>query len=280
MKTVVYTSDKKTHFFQELKAIFKDIRSSNFLAYQMAKRDLQAQYRQSVLGFFWAFAPIVINSVVWIFLNSSGTVNVNTDSSIPYILFVTIGTTLWSIFTETLLIPLTSVNNSKNILSKINFPKEALLLSGIYKMIFNLCLKLVFIAVILSIYGIKPGIGIAYFPFALLAIIVFSITLGLIFTPIGLIYTDITKIITTATSFIMYITPVVYAVPKQGLFKKLFEMNPLTFLFNDARSTLTGLHPENISFAIILVAISFIIMLLGLVIFRKSMPIIIEKIGG
>ncbi len=280
MKTTVYTSEKKTHFFQELKAIYKDIRSSNFLAYQMAKRDLQSQYRQSFLGFFWAFAPIITNSLVWIFLSSSGTVNVNAESSIPYIVFVVIGTTLWSIFTEALLIPLTSVNGARSILSKINFPKEALLISGLYKMLFNLVLKLVLIAGILVVYGITPGSGILLFPFILLVITLFSFCIGLLFTPIGLIYTDITKLLTTAVSFIMYVTPVVYAVPRQGLFKKLFELNPLTYMFNDARNSLINLPLNNSVFLIAAAAVSFLVMLIALVIFRKSMPIIIEKIGG
>ncbi|WPO83083.1 ABC transporter permease [Chryseobacterium sp. JJR-5R] len=279
MKTTVYTSEKKTHFFQELKAIYRDIRSSNFLAYQMAKRDLQSQYRQSFLGFFWAFAPIITNSLVWIFLSSSGTVNVNADSSIPYIVFVVIGTTLWSIFTEALLIPLTSVNGARSILSKINFPKEALLISGFYKMLFNLVLKLILVAVILVIFGIKPGSGILLFPFILLVITIFSFCIGLLFTPIGLIYTDISKLLNTAVSFIMYITPVVYAVPRQGLFKKLFQVNPLTYMFNDARNSLIDLPFNNTAFLIAAAVISFFVMLVGLVVFRKSMPIVIEKIG-
>lgn len=246
----------------------------------MAKRDLQSQYRQSFLGFFWAFMPIITNSLVWIFLSSSGTVNINADQSLPYIAFVVIGTTLWSIFSETLFIPLTSVNGARGLLSKINFPKEALLMSGLYKMIFNLILKLILIVGVLVVYGINPGVGILYFPLILAVIIVFSLSVGLLFTPIGLIYTDISKIVTTGVSFMMYITPVVYAVPKQGLFKKLFELNPLTFLFNDARSSLTNMNLQNITFSLVLAGISFILMLVGMVIFRKSMPIIIEKIGG
>ena len=260
--------------------MISDISSSHFLAYQMAKRDLQAQYRQSFLGFFWAFAPIITNSLVWIFLNNSGTVNVNSDQNIPYVLFVVIGTTIWSIFTESMMIPLISVNSSRGILSKINFPKEALLMSGIYKLGFNLGLKLLMIAVFLVIYGVMPGIQILYFPLILISIMCLSISIGLLVTPLGLIYTDIAKIITTAVPFLMYFTPVVYAVPKQGFFKTLFELNPLTFLFNDARNTLVGIGAENLIFALVIFIISFIILLIGLVIFRKSMPIIIEKLGG
>ena len=246
----------------------------------MAKRDIKSLYRQSFLGFFWAFAPIITNSVVWIFLNSSGTVNVNADSKVPYILFVVIGTTLWSIFNESLMIPITSVNSSKGLLSKINFPKEALILSGIYKMLFNLVLKLIFIAGILLVYGISPGIGVLLFPLILISIILFSVAIGLLFTPIGLIYTDINRFVTTGVSFLMYITPVVYAIPEKGLFRKLFELNPLTFLFNDARNSLMGVNADYLIYSVSVALISFVVMLIGLVIFRKSMPIIIEKIGG
>ncbi|MFC6267067.1 ABC transporter permease [Frigoriflavimonas asaccharolytica] len=280
MKTAIYSSDKQTHFFQELKGMFSDIKSSNFLAYQLAKRDLQGQYRQSFLGFFWAFAPIIVNSLVWIFLNNSGTVNVNADGNMPYVLFVIIGTTVWSIFTESMLIPLTSVNSAKGILSKINFPKEALLMSGIYKMGFNLILKLVLIAIFLGIYGVLPNLNLLYFFLSLIVIICLSMSIGLILTPIGLIYTDVAKIITTAVPFLMYFTPVVYAVPHAGFFKTLFELNPLTFLFNDARNTLLGYAPENVIYAVVIFGLSFSLLLIGLVIFRKSMPIIIEKIGG
>lgn len=280
MKTSTYSSDKQTHFFQELKEMYVDIRSSHFLAFQLAKRDLQSQYRQSFLGFFWAFAPIITNSLVWIFLNNSGTVNVNADQHIPYILFVVIGTTLWSIFTESMLIPLTSVNSAKGILSKINFPKEALLMAGIYKMAFNLSLKLILIIVFLVAYGILPGLELVYFPLILASIMCLSLAIGLLLTPIGLIYTDIAKIITSVIPFLMYFTPVVYAVPQKGLFKTLFELNPLTYLFTDARNTLTGVPANHLVFSLVVFLLSFVVLLLGLVIFRKSMPIIIEKIGG
>ncbi len=280
MKTTVYTSDKRTHFFKELASIFQDVRKSSFLAYQMAKRDLQAQYRQSFLGFFWAFAPILTNSLVWIFLNSSGTVQVNTGQEIPYILFVVIGTTLWSIFNESLFIPMTSVNGAKGLLSKINFPKEALLIAGVYKMSFNLMLKLILIAAILIIFGILPSAEILLFPVYLMVIILFSLALGILITPIGLIYTDINRFFSTVISFGMYITPVVYAAPRKGIFKTLFDLNPLTYLFTDSRNILTGYPAEHILGMLILGIVSGLVFLIGLVIFRKSMPIIIEKISG
>lgn len=280
MKTTVYSSDKQTHFFRELKDILKDLKSSQFLAIQMTKRDLKAEYRQSVLGFFWAFAPILMNSLVWIFLSSSGVVTISGSQSIPYIAFVVVGTTLWSIFTDCLLLPLNAVNSNRSILSKINFPKEALILSGLYKMAFNLALKLILVIGVLVAYQIVPTANIIFFPVYLLALTLFALAIGLLVTPLGLIYTDISRIISNAVSLMMYITPVVYAAPSIGLFKVLFAFNPLTYLFTDARASLFGLPLESLSFTLILLAVSLVVVFIGLVIFRKAMPIIIEKISG
>lgn len=278
LKTVVYTSDKRTHFFKEILEIFRDIKKSNFLAFQIAKRDLQAQYRQSYLGFFWAFAPILANSLVWIFLKSSGTVNIK-EPAIPYILFVVIGTTLWSVFLESLQMPISAVNSGKSILSKINFPKEALLMGGLYKMFFNLILKLLMIVGFLFFFKVIPSETIVYVPIYILTIIIFSTAIGVFMAPIGLLYSDVARIISMVSTFLMYATPVVYMAPQFGFFKTIFNINPLTHLLNDTRNALTGLEVYSLNYTFILLIISTILLLVGLVIFRKSMPILIEKIS-
>ena len=246
----------------------------------MAKRDIQSQYRQSFLGFFWAIAPIVTNSLVWIFLSSSGTVNVNTGVEIPYILFVVIGTTLWSIFTESIFIPINSVNSSKGIISKINFPKEALLISGFYKMFFNLGLKFIFIIAILIIYGISPTFEMLYFPIYVMVIILFAFVIGLLFTPIGVIYSDISRIISTVVPFIMYVTPVVYAKPPSGFMNTLMTYNPLAYWMSDLKNCLTGNGIEHPIFWIIFSTITLLLSVLTLVVYRISIPIITERMSA
>ncbi|WP_313581003.1 ABC transporter permease [Chishuiella sp.] len=280
MKTTVYTSDKQTHFIKELKDVFSDIRKSNFLAYQMTKRDIQSQHRQSILGVFWILFPVIINSFIWLFLNGSGVVSIQIPGGLPYPVYVILGTTIWNIFTETIQSPILSVNQGRGIISKINFPKEALLMAGIYKIIFNLLIKMIPIIGVMIYYQIVPSWDIILFPIYIFVILLFSFSIGLIITPLGLIYTDISKLINTGIPFLMYVTPVVYAIPKSGFFKYLFELNPMTYLITDTRNSLVGLDAQYTLYIIILSVISFILLSIGLVIFRKSMPIIIEKIGG
>ena len=280
MKTTVYTSDKQTHFFKELKEIAKDIRESHFLAYQMTKRDIQSQNRQSILGFFWILFPVIINSFIWLFLNGSGVVSVNAPEGIPYPVFVIVGTTLWNIFAEAIQSPIISVNAGRGIMSKINFPKEALLMAGVYKIIFNTAIKLIPIIAVLIYFQVVPSWSLLLFPFYLAVMVIFALALGLLITPIGLIYTDISKGINTIIPFLMYVTPVVYAAPRSGIFKYFFEINPITYLLTDARYTLVGMPVHYFYFTLILLVVSLVVLLIGLVIFRKAMPIVIEKIGG
>ena len=244
----------------------------------MTKRDFKAQYRQSLLGFFWAFAPILANSLVWIFLQKSGTVNLQ-ETGIPYPLYVIIGTTLWTIFIESLQNPINSVNGGKSILSKINFPKEALIISGIYTQLINMALKFILVVLLMVIYSEFPGTSFIFFPLILVTIMAFGISIGLIITPIGLLYSDIVRGINFASSFLMYITPVLYMMPKAGIFKTLFEINPLTYLINDGRNSLVGENISHLDITLVILLLSLLLMAVGLVIFRKSMPIIIEKIS-
>ncbi len=278
MKTTIYTANSKTHFFKELKNILTDIRSSNFIATQLAKRDISAQYRQSMLGIFWAFAPIIMTSLTWIFLKGTGAVNLQLPD-IPYVLFVLLGTTLWSIFVDCINSPIKSVNASKSVISKINFPKEALFVSGIYKTIFDVILKLIVIIILLLIYRISPNQYIIMFPIYIVTLILFGSAIGVLLAPIGLLYTDIGRIIQLGSAILMYATPVVFLVPK-GDFRFLFENNPLTPIIISARNCLVGEPLENPQILYYIIPISIILLLIGLVIFRKSMPILIEKIAS
>src|SRR5688572_25712970 len=101
IETKIYKSTRSYSLSKILKESLNGYKQSFYLAKQLAKRDVKAQYRQSVLGIFWAFAPVLMSAAVWIFLNLTGTVKV-AETKVPYPLFVIIGTTLWSVFGECL----------------------------------------------------------------------------------------------------------------------------------------------------------------------------------
>ncbi|MFT3885244.1 MAG: ABC transporter permease [Flavobacteriales bacterium] len=198
-----------------LKDMWSDLRASNGLAWQLAMRDIRAQYRQSYLGYLWAFIMPLANTVVWIVLNSTGVVRV-ADTSIPYPAYVFTGTMIWQLLTEAVQSPLQQVSMSRNFLTKLNFPRESLVLSGVFKQLFGLAIKLAILVPVVMLLGVVPDLHLLLVPFALLAVVLTGISVGLVISPIGLLYTDVARGIPLVAQFAMYTTPVIFAMPSGG----------------------------------------------------------------
>ena len=279
LETKIYQKENNLKIGKLLKASAKDFFGSHFLAKQLATRDIKSQYRQSYLGIIWAFITPISSAFVWIFLNATGTVNLS-DTGVPYPVFVFSGTLIWSIITESINSPSSNTNAARSIMTKINFPKEALILTGIYKLLFNSSIKIGLLVVLIFAFGIGFHWSLLLFPFAILAAILFGTTIGLFITPISLIYNDIAKIISMGLSLLMYITPVVYAIPKSGIMKTIMELNPFTALILTARDLALGSSPAYLGYFCWVFAISLSLFFIGLLFYRTSIPIIVERLNA
>ncbi len=259
-----------------LKESIGDIYRSRFLARQLAERDIKAQYRQSYLGIIWAFITPLATAAVWIFLNMSGTIRV-TDTGIPYPVYAFTGTLLWSIITEAVNSPTGSTNSARGLLSKINFPKEALIISGIYKLLFNASVKILLLVAFVFLFGLGFHWSLLLLPLVILSAVLFGVTIGLFLTPISMLYKDVGKIVSMGFSFLMYITPVVYAIPETGLMRTIMMVNPFTPVILTGRDLLVGAQPEFLAYYLLVMAACIPLFFIALVTYRVSIPIIVER---
>ncbi|TNJ45779.1 ABC transporter permease [Tamlana fucoidanivorans] len=277
LETRIYQKDNHLKFGRLLKASVQDVLGSHFLAKQLALRDIKAQYRQSYFGILWAFVMPLTTAFVWIFLSSSGTVKLS-DTGIPYPVYVFSGTLIWSVLKEAINTPTASTNSARGILSKINFPKEALVVSGLYKLLFSSSIKMVLLLILMLVYHMSLSWYILFFPLALLAAIFIGTMIGLFITPVSMLYGDVNKFISLGLSFVMYITPVVYAIPDSGIMKTLMLYNPLTPIIEVTRNVLTGGSLEFVNYYMMLLLGSIPLMCVALVWYRLSIPIIVERV--
>jgi lipopolysaccharide transport system permease protein len=279
LKIRVYQKENNTNIGKLLKESFLDIYNSRFLSKQLAVRDIKAQYRQSYFGIIWAFITPLTTAFVWIFLNLTGTVKL-TDTGIPYPVYAFSGTLLWSIMKEAIDSPINSTTAAKGLLSKINFPKEALLISGIYKLLFNSIIKVFILLIFLAVFGVGFHSSLLLFPFAFLGAILFGTTIGLFITPIGMLYNDVKKIISLILGFLMYATPVVYAVPQEGLMKTVMELNPFTPIITTTRAFIVGQSPDYLIYYFWILLACLPLIILGLLLYRISIPILVERMSA
>ena len=279
-RVTVYTPDSSLRNpAKMIREMFGDIAASRELSWRLAVRDICAHYRQAFLGILWAFILPLANTLTWIFLSSTGIVAVR-ETALPYTVYVFTGTMLWAILMDAMNAPLQQINAARGMLAKLNFPREALIVSGIYQALFNATIKIVLLLGALLILGIYPGWSLLLFPLGVLSLVLIGTSIGLLILPVGMLYTDIGRALPLLMQFLMYVTPVVFPMPKEGWAANLFRINPLTPIILTTRDWLTNFPPEFLGYFVLVNVIAILLLLFVWVIYRLSMPILIERMSS
>jgi lipopolysaccharide transport system permease protein len=262
-----------------VREMFRDLLASRELAWRLAVRDIRAQYRQAFLGILWAFILPLANTVTWIFLSRAGIVSVG-ETVLPYPVYVFTGTMLWAILMDALTAPIQRTIAARDMLARLNFPREALVVSGIYQTLFNAGIKILLLIGALILLGINPGWNALLFPLGILSLVLVGTAIGLLITPVGMLYTDVGRAIPLLMQFLMYVSPVVFPIPKEGWAALLFQINPLTPLIVVARNWLTGFPAEFLGYFLAVNAVALASLLVVWVAYRLAMPILIERMSA
>jgi lipopolysaccharide transport system permease protein len=256
--------------------MWKDLLDSRDLAWRLTIRDISAQYRQSLLGILWAFFPPIATALIFIVLNNRKIINIG-DTIIPYPAFAMFGTVLWQVFVESLNAPLKVVTRSKQMLSKINFHREALILSAFEQTLFSLGIKLLILIVVFILFQIPVTWSTLLCLPAIMVLILLGLTFGLLLTPLGILYTDITQGLTIITGLWFFITPVVYPPPTSFPFSLLTILNPVSPILTGARDiACKGVLNNPVPFFVITFLI-FIFLIIALLIYKLTLPVLIER---
>ena len=281
LKETIYSPQSMPNgLISYFKAIIKDFYIGHNLGKQLFERDIKAMYRQSFLGIFWAFAPAVVTAVLWIFLNGSKVIKVEV-TGMSFALFTVTGTLMWQILTQSLNTTMSCVNNGKSLLTKLNFPRESLIIHAFYTIAFNIGILLLVTAIISLFLGWHPNFNLLYFPLVIIDLIVVGIAVGLLFHSVFSLIADFSRLISIALQFLMYVSAVIFPKPKtEGLASFIFNANPLTHLVTFSRDIFTGMPLESTMEFTVISIFSFLLLLVGLVMYRITMPIIIERMGS
>lgn len=277
---IVHTSESLLkHPLKLLKQMQQDLLASRELAWQLMVRDIRAQYRQSLLGIAWAFLPPIITAIGFTLANEAKVINIQA-TNIPYPAYVIFSMALWQTFVEALNGPIQAVTLAKPMLARVNFPREAIILAKLGEVFFNFAIKLILIVVVFIWFRVPVSWTVILAPVALIHLVMLGTLIGILLSPLGALYQDVSKGLTMATGFWLFLTPVVFPVPKEGMFGLLVRLNPVTPLLVTTRElATTGIVSEPFSFWVVSI-LTFIGLLLTWIAFRLAMPYVIERISS
>jgi lipopolysaccharide transport system permease protein len=279
LETRVYTPRREESFLKIFKEIGQGFAQGRELAWRLFVRDLKVSYSKSFLGIFWLFLPPLATAGIWIFLNSQKVVAI-TNTPMLYAAFTMSGTMLWALFAEAIAKPIQRYQGAMGMMSKLNFPREAIVLASVYDLLFSFMLKLLILIPVLWVLGYPPTL---YFipAFALVFVLMLGgLALGIFLSPVGLLYSDIGKALPIVLPFAMYLTPVIYPLRTDGYLSVLQGFNPVTPFLERARSFLGG-YEFTMQTELMWWSIGIgIILFTGLVALKIALPVIVERAGS
>ncbi len=234
-------------------------------------------YRQSFVGIFWAFIIPLISVGTFIILNRSGVFSFG-KINVPYPIFAVSGMAFWQIFSTGLIGSTNSLVKAGSLIVKINFSRKALIIADFAQFIIPFLVQIILVGILFIIYGITPNIKSLLIPLAIIPIILFTLGFGFILSMLNAVLRDIGNIISVLVTFLMFLTPVLYAVPETGILAKITKYNPLYYLVSTPRDLiLTGeiLHPGAF---LICTGISIVIFVVFLTVFHITEVRIAERV--
>jgi lipopolysaccharide transport system permease protein len=276
----VYTPESQArHPMRMLRNMLRDLAAARELGWRLAVRDISALYRQTVLGYLWAFVPALLMGVTLSIASQNKVIDFG-ESAIPFTAYVIIGMVLWQTFIESVTLQIQAVGKATDMLAKLHFPREALILSAAGQVLFNFAIKLVLVVAVFVWYRMPPPATVVLAPLALLLLLVLGTALGVLLAPLGALYQDVGRAVTTSTVALLIVTPAVFVPPKEGVFGTVVALNPITPLLTATRDLATTgslTYPLGL---IVSGAGAVVLLLLAWAVYRLSMPIIIERMSA
>ena len=274
-----YSPNNNKTFPQIINEIKKGFIEGRELASRLFIRDLKASFRKSFLGVFWMFIPPLATTGIWIFLSSQKVVSIQ-KTPMEYSAYVLCGTIIWSLFAEAISKPIQRYQSVMGMMSKLNFPREAVILTSFYDLLYSFMLKLLVLIPILWFLGYPPTLNFLFVIPAILGLLFVSISLGILVCPLGLLYNDIGRILPMALPFLMYLSPVIFPIQQNTKYPILKFLNPATPFLENARSFMGGYEFSMYFELVVWLIIGLISFVVGMIVLKIALPIIVERSGG
>jgi len=246
------------------------------LLQEFIKTDFKLRYKNSVLGILWIILkPLATFSVIYTVWSNIMTMDDN------YKMELLLGIMLMSFFNEGVLMGLGSLLAKSNVILKIKFPREVVVVSAVTISLIDFILNMI----VFGIFCISTPVTVTGLSFLLFLLAVFTMyilimALSLFLSVIFIKLKDIHNLTEVMLQLLFWATPIYYKLEMlpENL-QKYVLLNPLTTIVMSARKgmvtgdTVVASDFKNLA---IVTAICLVVLLIGIRFFKKRIPKLAE----
>ncbi len=253
---------------------FKELIKYTSLIFLFVKRDFVIFYKQTILGPLWYIIQPLVNTIIFNLI--FGKIAKLSTDGVPPFLFYMSGTVVWSYFS-------TCVSGTSNIFvknatifGKVYFPRITVPIAIVITSLVQLLIQFsIFIGFYLYFIAnganLFPNKLILVVPFIILQMAILSLGFGSLISALTAKYRDLTFAMTFFIQIWMYLTPIVYPfsqVPEK--YQLIYMMNPMVAIVELFRSAFLGKGIVTMELIVVSVSLTFIIFILGLIMFSRT----------
>ncbi len=182
------------------------------LVLSLAKRDLKARYKDSILGFFWSlFRPAFLTLILWIVFSKILQLPPPSES-VPYWLHMLISVLIWNFFVGSMMDATHSVVANANLIKKVPLDAEVFPVAAILANAVHLSLAMVLAVLLAGFVTGHISWQIFILPVAVGVLALFVLACSLVTSALQVYFRDVGSLLELVTLAWFYITPILYPV--------------------------------------------------------------------
>ena len=205
---------------------------------EMVKTDFKLRYQGSFIGHLWSILkPLMLFTIMYLvfvrFLRFD-------DGTPHYAIGLLIGMVTWSFFSEATNMGMMSIVSRGDLLRKLNFSKEIIVISSVVGASINYAINLIVVFIFAVVNGVPLTVGwLVIFPI-FIELFLFSAGIAFLLSTLFVRFRDIGPIWEVVMQAGMYATPIIYSLTfilqrGQETVAKLMMINPLAQIIQDLR---------------------------------------------
>ena len=245
-----------------------------FLLEEIVKKNFAAKYKDSVLGIIWSvLKPLMIMVLLTIIFATLFGKDISN-----YPIYFLSGKCLFDFFNLSTSLSTNSIKGNKNILSRTAAPKYIFVLGSVMSEFMNFIITLIILVLVMIVTHAPFYLTLPLSIIPIISLIIICIGISLILSILCVQYTDVQHLWSIISLLLMYASAIFYPmsiIPQP--FQGYMRLNPIFWIIDQFRSlAIYGTIPEPL-YIINSILLSLIILIIGIVIFKKYEQKIIMK---
>ncbi len=269
-----------------------ELAESRELLSNLTLRELRGRYKRSTLGWAWSMvnplATLAIFTVVFnVILNVEAPVGDPSDLG-NFALFLACALLPWTFLANGMTGSITSLISNANLVKKVYFPREVLVVSTVLAGDMTLLIELGVLVVLVLAFG---AFVVPWLPLVLLLVVIqtlFVVGVSLALSVLNVYFRDVQHFVGILLQLWFYATPIVYPpylIPLRGeVFgndipvRPLYELNPMAAFARCYRSVLYDLRFPPLHSLLYVTVVSLVTLAAGYAVFRRFEPRLAEEL--